>query len=347
MNISFIDKKSLRLSSNRVATLSNVCRTITTACHARASIANAFLRNLSSVNLETPNRTVVLKKIYFRRSTMCAAIDMLATEHFYGISPPASFLTSYAPPIRRLTHRGYSAPCLPIVKHIHLSLKNAPRSCLRAEAKKSEKKVVFADDRGFALEQIRFMTEPSHIPPVWALTLASPPVIQKEAYLDIWQTKFHQPASNYLEFRRKITEDCVSLENVIVKDNESALDGTVKVKNIHFCKEVLIRASYDGWRTHEDTYCAFSEAGPLGTDGVSVYDTFFFRLQLPIHSRRLNFCVCFRCVDQEFWDNNGGINYTVEKSSVKSEISSAYCARINTGNSWTSKEDSKSHTPYW
>lgn len=155
-----------------------------------------------------------------------------------------------------------------------------------------------------------------------------------------------QPASDYLEFRRRITEDCVSLENVIVKQNEGAVDGTVKVKNLDFSKEVFVRSTSDGWRTTEDTYCAFVETGPLGANGVSLYDTFGFRLPLPIHSKRLDFCICFQCKACEYWDSNYKKNYTIEKSSVKNAPAIA-CARINFGNSWKAKTDLNGSTPYW
>ncbi|CAK1554493.1 unnamed protein product [Leptosia nina] len=280
-----------------------------------------------------------------------AAIDMLASEQiFYGCSPPAGFLTDYSAPVRRptkLTSRGYSAPSLSILKPVQLSLKSAPRSCIRLSAEKKQKRVVFADDRGYALEQVKFMTEPSHVPPYWALKIvASPPLERKPPPItvDSWEVRFSQPASDYLEFRRRITENCVALENVIVKHNEGAVDGTVKVKNLDFEKEVFIRATSDGWRTQEDTYCAFVESGPLSKNGLSMYDTFGFRLQLPIHSRKLDFCVCFHCKDKEYWDNKNGENYTIEKSSVRKSPAIS-CARIKYGNSWSRSD--VGHTPYW
>lgn len=283
---------------------------------------------------------------------MCAAIDMLSSDHnrFYGRSIPPGFLTDYTiPQARRLTTRGHSSPSLSVIKPIHLNLKAAPRSILRLQKDKPNKNVVFADAKGLALEQVRFMTEPSHVPPFWLKKLIpSPPPERKltQQFVDVWEPKFVQPASDYIEFRRRICEENVVLENVIVK-KESALDGTVKVKNIGFTKEVLIRATPDGWRTYEDTSSEFIETGPAGKNGVSLYDTFGFRLQLPIHSRRLDFCVSFRCNDSEYWDNNFGANYTVEKASVKKDRP-ASLARIQNGNSWRSRtEATDGTTPYW
>lgn len=289
---------------------------------------------------------------------MCAAIDMLPSEqHFYGVSPPAGFLTDYTPPMRRTpkihpSSRGFSAPCLSTLKPLQLTLKTAPRSCIRQvimPSDKTKKRVVFADDRGLALEHVKVMMEPSHVPPYWALEIVASPTLERKPppkpVIDLWEMRFNQPASDYVEFRRRITEEFVSLENVIIKQNECAVDGTVKVKNLDYNKEVFIRTSSDGWMTTEDTYCAFVESGPLNKNRESVYDTFAFRLQLPVHSRCLDFCVCFKCKGEEFWDNNKERNYAIEKSSVKSKPAVS-CARINFGNSWTSR-DGSGNVPYW
>lgn len=287
---------------------------------------------------------------------MCAAIDMLASEHFYGHSPPPGFLTDYSlstprrPSKLTAIHRGFSAPCLLPLKPLQLTLKAAQRSCIKLSNEKKKKRVVFADDKGLALEQIKFMTEPSHVPPYWALrVVSSPPPEAKpppKPVIDHWEPRFVQPASDYVEFRRKITEDCVALENVIVKQQECAVDGTVKVKNLDFGKEVVVRVTSDGWTTSEDYSCAFLESGPLNANGESLYDTFSFRLQLPIHSRRLDFCVSFKCKGNEYWDNNKGLNYTIEKASVRS-TPAVSCARINYGNSWTTRSDCNANVPYW
>lgn len=80
--------------------------------------------------------------------------------------------------------------------------------------------------------------------------------------------------------------------------------GTVKVKNLSFHKEVFIRSSWDGWKTKTDTFCTYSQI--VGASGAYViYDTFSFKLTLPPHSRNLEFCVCFKADDKEFWDSNG------------------------------------------
>lgn len=104
--------------------------------------------------------------------------------------------------------------------------------------------------------------------------------------------------------RRKLETNNVSLENVIIKESESTVVGTVKVKNLSFHKEVFIRSTWDNWTTQTDTFCTYSQI--VGASGAYViYDTFSFKLTLPPHSRNLEFCVCYKADDKEYWDSNG------------------------------------------
>lgn len=43
-----------------------------------------------------------------------------------------------------------------------------------------------------------------------------------------------------------------------MKDDDSMVVGTVKVKNISFHKEVLVRSTWDHWKTQQDTICTYS-----------------------------------------------------------------------------------------
>lgn len=96
----------------------------------------------------------------------------------------------------------------------------------------------------------------------------------------------------------------MSLENVIIKESEHCVVGTVKVKNLSFQKEVFIRSSWDSWKSQTDTFCTYSQI--FGASGAYViYDTFSFKLTLPPHSRSLEFCVGFKTDQDEFWDSNG------------------------------------------
>lgn len=179
--------------------------------------------------------------------------------------------------------------------------------------RRNKKKVVFADDQGGQLTHVRVMKEPSYMPPMWSLQFLAhvtqgmiSPVPQEQ-----WMVDFRQPASAYLEFRQKVEEHNVSLENVIIKETEHLIVGTVKVKNVSFHKEVIVRSSCDGWKTKEDTYCTYTVVGSGAASVYAVHDTFSFKLTLPPKSRRIEFCVCYRCDMGEFWDNNDGHNYSL------------------------------------
>ncbi|XP_013116065.1 protein phosphatase 1 regulatory subunit 3C isoform X2 [Stomoxys calcitrans] len=179
------------------------------------------------------------------------------------------------------------------------------------------KKVIFADDEGLSLTQVRVMSEPSNVPPYWSVKFLEQITqgLVTPHPADQWTVDFKQPASDYLVFRQTIERDFVSLENVIVKDEESIVVGTVKVKNISFTKEVIVRVTWDDWKSQQDIFCTYNRAYGPATSAHVVFDTFSFKITLPPSSSRLEFCICFRADGNEFWDNNGGKNYTISKRS--------------------------------
>jgi protein phosphatase 1 regulatory subunit 3A/B/C/D/E len=146
-----------------------------------------------------------------------------------------------------------------------------------------------------------------------------------------WTINFRQPASDYLDFRRKLETNNVSLENVIIKESESTVVGTVKVKNLSFHKEVLIRASWDDWKSQVDTFCTYSQI--VGASSATVlYDTFSFKLTLPPHSIHLEFCVCYRANGTEHWDNNQGTNYILTNRISTQQRETEFLMRLDNGN---------------
>lgn len=222
-------------------------------------------------------------------------------------------------------------------------LKSANHS---SNEKRNKKRVVFADDRGRPLTQVRVMSEPSNMPPLlssaYVANLArgtfyrnldgklvipqDQTAIPTEERAPLkcvdtnpWEPSFAQPASEYLSFRHKLDTNSVSLENVIVRESENCLLGTVKVKNLTFDKEVVIRVTRDNWSTHEDVVCAYVDQPGLTVRNL--YDTFRFQLALPDRdsgSNQVEFCVKYSSDGQEYWDNNAGTNYIVKK---KREVS--------------------------
>lgn len=274
---------------------------------------------------------------------MPADYEMLISHSppVFSHSPPTSFLSNYSPyrlhcdsPYSRTLTRGSCKP-QPTSLSIHHEVPHQEmpaypkRPCLVSRAEDSieedplsptklKKKVVFADDRGMSLTHVRFMTEPSSVPPLWSSRFLAQVTkgLSAEVVPEPWEVTFPQPASDYIDFRRKLDQDKVSLENVIVRESEECVLGTIKVRNLAFLKEVIVRSTSDDWRTNEDTFCKFVNNNPsisANSGHYILYDTFSFRLTLPPKSKKIEFCVCFRCGDQEYWDNNGGKNYVLLK----------------------------------
>ncbi|XP_031787376.1 protein phosphatase 1 regulatory subunit 3B-A [Nasonia vitripennis] len=313
----------------------------------------------------------------------------IPSELLLGHSPPVygsllySSLMVTTPPIANRSVPPQIRPCLASASlHLNGLLKSNDDVANNSNNnKRNKKKVVFADDRGWPLTQVRVMSEPSNMPPFWtsayvaslargelfrnldgSLSIAqqhSLPINKAtntvnggdnsptKTEICPWEASFAQPASDYLAFRNKLDKSSVSLENVIVRDSENCLIGTIKVKNLAYDKEVTIRATCDNWKTYQDVNCSYVEQPGLSASPVvrNLYDTFRFRLPLPegdSGSNQLEFCVRYNTEGAEFWDNNAGANYVVKKKrdaptleEQVAELLSACCGPSETHNGFT------------
>lgn len=72
-----------------------------------------------------------------------------------------------------------------------------------AQITATPKRVVFADDKGLALTQVKVMSEPSNVPPYWTLQFLSEVThgLISPVAAEQWEVGFKQPASDYLAFR--------------------------------------------------------------------------------------------------------------------------------------------------
>ncbi|KAH3802980.1 protein phosphatase 1 regulatory subunit 3B-like [Dreissena polymorpha] len=177
---------------------------------------------------------------------------------------------------------------------------------------RTNKKVSFADHKGFALVTVRIMTEPSDHPPklgedvLKTLTNGAEAVVSG---LPPFRLKFSQPASDYMAFRDKVDKNNVSLENVILRDYNVL--GTIKVKNICFDKKVFIRLTTNSWKSSHDIQAKYVQ--PFG-NLVHNFDTFSFEFDIDSQADTkhvIQFAVCFVADDNQFWDNNSGTNYEI------------------------------------
>lgn len=177
------------------------------------------------------------------------------------------------------------------------------------------KKVSFADHKGLALATVRIMSEPSDQPPRLGPNIIDS--ITNGAMADAsdeppFELKFGQPASDYLAFREKIEKNCVSLENVILRDYNVL--GTIKVKNISFDKKVFARCTFDSWETSRDIEAKYVQ--PPGDNSGHSVDTFSFDFDIPTNfdmDKKIQFCICYRTPSEEFWDSNNGDNYEISQ----------------------------------
>jgi protein phosphatase 1 regulatory subunit 3A/B/C/D/E len=102
------------------------------------------------------------------------------------------------------------------------------------------------------------------------------------------------------DFFERVERDSVVLESI--REEPRSLHGIVRVFNLAYNKEVVIRWTHDGWRTSHDTNAVF-----CSNDG----NTDRFAFELPINGDDVSFCIRYRVESGEYWDNNRGTNYTI------------------------------------
>jgi protein phosphatase 1 regulatory subunit 3A/B/C/D/E len=198
---------------------------------------------------------------------------------------------------------------------IGLSREDSPKR--PRSPKKSKKKLSFADDHGLPLTTEKIIHELPHEPPsingsekidllVKKLKLTIPLKKQETENRKAFAFDFQQPMSNYIAFKENLESNKVALENIVCR-NRSIL-GTIKVRNISFEKEVLVRITYDSWRTFTDIQTKHIKNAYEG----NLQDTFKFTTNVPkTYNPQYNieFCICFKSGEEEYWDNNSDKNY--------------------------------------
>lgn len=210
---------------------------------------------------------------------------------------------------------------------------------------RTNKKVSFADHKGFALATVRIMTEPSDHPPSLREDVMKSITKDEEAVvsgLPPFKLKFTQPASDYMAFRDKIEKNCVSLENVILRDY--SVLGTIKVKNVCFDKHVFIRCTFDSWKSSQDIEAKFVQ--PYGGNLVQNFDTFSFEFEIDSQtdtkSNKVQFAVCFETPSGQHWDNNSGANYEIvptdfslEGEHIGKTLPTSTCSSLKKVSAWS------------
>jgi len=187
-----------------------------------------------------------------------------------------------------------------------------PQGAGSPQAKRSAKKVSFADEVGLALTTVRIISDAvsSYLQRA-SSSYSIPAQRQSVATSSRFLIKFAQPWSCSDTFRQKVESCNVILSNFVIRN--SVINGEIEVKNIAYEKTVFVRYSASDWNCFSDvgaSYVARSEQKFPG------YDTFSFQFPVPLDQEkpgRVEFAICYAVAGQTFWDNNCGRNYEIVK----------------------------------
>ncbi|XP_071338604.1 protein phosphatase 1 regulatory subunit 3C-B-like isoform X1 [Trachinotus anak] len=182
------------------------------------------------------------------------------------------------------------------------------------------RRVVFADSRGLSLTAVREFSDEEEQADLDLLpSLQGLGSMTEDGYSYTVSTccpgtrlklGFSQPSADFQAFRAKLAESMVILENCSV--TEQALQGTVRVRNISFQKDVRVRITFDSWQSCKDVPCTYLQK----RFGGPQTDIFEFDIAIPKvldAKRKIEFCLSYLPGGQSepFWDNNNGQNYSI------------------------------------
>lgn len=188
------------------------------------------------------------------------------------------------------------------------------------------KKVQFADTLGLDLANVKHfnVTEDPHVPSKVFSRLKSYPLEQQDQVVDLCDTFssslklyrlspiFTMPVDSD-DFEARLQQFGVTLESVSITHFD--VTGVIRAMNIDSTRqEVGVRHTFNDWMTSVDTkaVCGARKAQEL-------WNQFVFTLYIPPYMNpgfSVQFAV-YHLTDQgDFWDNNGGQNYTLRWDST-------------------------------
>jgi len=181
------------------------------------------------------------------------------------------------------------------------------------------KHVMFADTKGLSLTDVRMFSDREEPADLAILPSFQGITLTEDSYSCTVSTccpgtqlklGFPQPSADFQAFRAKLEKSMVILENCSV--TEQSLQGTVRVKNICFQKNVHVRITFDSWYSFKDVPCMYV---PKRFGGPQT-DIFEFEVPIPKildAKRKIEFCLKFlpKGHSEPFWDNNDGQNYNI------------------------------------
>lgn len=194
----------------------------------------------------------------------------------------------------------------------------APEKILRAEGNRSTKIVRFADNEGHELCEI-FHVSCSNT--CQRKQKSKRTYSRKHCNLKLKQgqmttrqipSQLHREGYNPGELdslQERVENTFVSLDNIV--KTEKGIIGIAAVKNIAYSKDVSVAYSFDDWSTAFSVQASFHRQ-----DESRDIDYFFFivskRAECLDSNWKLDFAICYKVLQEEFWDNNDGNNYQVK-----------------------------------
>ncbi|XP_018430079.1 PREDICTED: protein phosphatase 1 regulatory subunit 3D [Nanorana parkeri] len=203
----------------------------------------------------------------------------------------------------------------PIIRRRTKSLPSSPERKIAAKCRPQCHKVRFADSLGLELAEVKVFNAgdnpsiPLHV--LSRLSINSDLCCSQdlEVSLQYLEPDFKQPG-DCEDFLDRLRHYCVCLEHVTSSD-ELGISGTVRVLNLAFEKKVTVRYSFTNWKTHSETLAVWQKNEE---NGILNSDTFAFTITLPPFVTQIcsaiQFAIKYQVADEEYWDNNQGINYT-------------------------------------
>ena len=174
------------------------------------------------------------------------------------------------------------------------------------------KKVCFADLAGLKLEFVKIITPCSSEDNLCSVVGARKNHCDINGNLPRRRVKclfpcFVRPALTD-SFVKRVQSQNVCLENIACEN--FVVTGLIRVTNLSFIKEVTVRFTFNGWATYRDIWADYMSSC---SDGKM--DKFSFRVTVPHDfevNQHMEFAICYRASDQEFWDNNDRNNYHIQ-----------------------------------
>lgn len=191
-----------------------------------------------------------------------------------------------------------------LAKDVNVNNSNKSNKSEESKWNRRSKSVSFADTKGLALTNTRFYIRED----------LSPVTKRKSSVCHAKKTKqlTSRPAQllnfttiiPYKKIVERVNTWNVCLECMVCYS--FGMYGRIRVRNLTFEKCIIVRYTFDGWRSIEDIIATFIPGASNTTT-----DTFFFHILPPKRDveRKMEFAICYRVCGCEYWDNNFGDNY--------------------------------------